>query len=119
LADPLRLTVTRRFLNRGTALATTGRSSARNGARFLVAGLAVSTRGSRSSRAARRLTKVVLLWRKTGGSSGRVWLRATFCLAIAPNALLAWETASESCGPRSASAVESLLVLIRNRSKRR
>ena len=81
----------------GMSFWTTGRSSARNGARFLVAGFAVSTSGSRSSRAARRLTKVVFDWRRTGGSRRSVWSRATFWLAIALKAVLALEIALESC----------------------
>ena len=90
-------TVRRRFLKTGTALETTGRSSARNGARFLVAGFAVSTSGSRSSSAARRLTNVVLAWRKTGGSCCSVWSKATFWLAIAWKALVALEMPLVSC----------------------
>ncbi len=64
---PGRATVSRRLRVTGMNFCTTGRSSARNGARFLVAGFAVSTSGSRSSRAARRLTKVVFACRITGG----------------------------------------------------
>ena len=74
LAKPGRRTVRRRFLKTGTAFESTGRNSARKGARSLVAVFEVSISGSTSSRAARRLTKVVLAWRKVGGSSCRVWL---------------------------------------------
>ena len=103
----------------GTALETTGRSSARNGARFLVAGFAVSTSGSRSSSAARRLTNVVLAWRKTGGSWRRVWSKATFWLAIALKAVVALEMPLVSSPSRPAIAVESFAVLTTKRSKRR
>ena len=119
LAKPSRLVLRRRFLKTGTARERTGRSSLRKAARSLVAGFAVSTSGSMSSRAARRLTKVVLLWRKNGGSSRSVSLKALFWLAIAPKAVLALEIALESSLPRAATAVESLLELTTKRSNSR
>ena len=101
----------------GTALESTGRSSARKGARSLVAVFEVSISGSTSSSAARRLTKVVLAWRKVGGSSSGCWPRAAFWLAIAPKAALALAIALESSAPRSETAVPSLLELTRKRAK--
>jgi hypothetical protein len=65
------------------------------------------------------LTKVVLLWRKTAGSRSRVWLKAAFSRAIAPNAVLALEIALERFSPRSATAVASLPELTTKPSKRR
>ena len=69
LCFPGRSSARLRLRVKGMNLLSTGRSSARKGARFLVAGLAVLISGSTSSSAARRLTKVVLAWRSTGGSS--------------------------------------------------
>ena len=61
----------------------------------------------------------MLLWRKTGGSRLRVWLKATFWRAIAPKAVLALEIALERLSPRSATAVASLPELTTKSSKRR
>ena len=61
----------------------------------------------------------MLLWRKTGGSSSSVWLKAWVWSAIALNAVLALEIALVSCSPRSETAVESLLVLTTNWVSRR
>jgi hypothetical protein len=65
------------------------------------------------------LTKVVFDWRRTGGSSRRVWSKASVWPAIELKAVLALEIALESCSPRPATAVVSRAELTTKRESRR
>ena len=80
----------------------------------MVAGLAALTTGVRSSSAARRLTKVVFAWRSAGGKATSERSRASFWLAIAPSAWLAFAVRAERSSRRSAIAPSACEPWTRN-----
>ena len=97
----------RRSETTGTAFSATGAGRRRNSGRSLVARFEVATSGSRSSSAARRLTKVVLAWRRNGGSAASERSSASFSAAIAPRATFAFSVSAERSSRRSAIAPEA------------